>query len=329
MKKLFEYINEIIKQGFLRNKIVKFILKLLITIGVAYYLYENISFNKIVYQIQSSNQYLLFFAVGLVLVNIALQYFKWKITVNSVLEINDSKKILSSLLQGLAAAVFTPARLGEYVGRALPFADKSFLQVTLATLVDKFFSILIVVIFGSLSTIYFIHSFYGVFEFITISLLIIVMILFYLLFLLLFSESFWDNFLFNRISQSKRFGKYYKKIEVLKKLDNKYKSKMLLLSFLFYLCIIVQYSILVMAFSYNQNFIAYMWVGNLIMFTKTIIPPFTLGELGIRESASIYFIQRIGEDSNVGFNASIFLFLINIIIPAIIGIIYQLRNNNE
>lgn len=329
MRKLFDLLKEIFKQGFLKNKSVKFTLKLLITLGVAYYLYKNISLNEIVTQIQTANQYLLFTALALSFVNIALQYFKWKLTVNAVLDVSDNKKILSSLLAGLAAAVSTPARVGEYVGRALPFADKSFLQVTLATLVDKFFSILIVAILGAFSSILFIHLFYEVFEFITISLLILVMVFFYLVFLLLFNENFWDNFLFNKIKNSKKFGRYYKKFEVLKKLDSKYKYKMLVLSFLFYLCIVVQYSILVMAFSYNTNFIGYMWVGNLIMFTKTIIPPFTLGELGIRESASVYFIQRIGESPNVGFNASIFLFIINIVLPAIIGVVYQMRNNND
>lgn len=329
MRKLFYLLKEIFKQGFLQNKVVKFTLKLLITIGVAYYLYDNISFNEIVNQVQNSNQYLLSITVFLGIVNILLQYFKWKITVNTVLEINDNKKILSSLLQGLAAAVSTPARLGEYVGRAIPFSNKSFLQVTLATLVDKFFSILVVMIIGSLSSIYFIHSFYEVFEFITISLLILVLLFFYLVFLLLFNESFWDNILFNKIKQSQRFGKYYNKFEVLKKLDKNYKSKMLFLSLMFYLCIITQYSFLVMAFSYNYNFAAYLWVGNLIIFTKTIIPPITLGELGIRESASIYFIQKIGENPNIGFNASIFLFIINLILPAIIGLLFQLRKNND
>lgn len=329
MIKIFEKAKKIFTNGFFSKKSVKFIIKLLITIGVAFYLYQNTSLDEILRQIKNSNQFLLVITFFLGFINISLQYFKWKLTVVSVLEINDSKKILSSLLQGLAAAVSTPARLGEYVGRALPFSNKSFLQVTLATLVDKFFSLFIVIILGSLSSILYIHIFYDVFELVTISFLIIVLLFFYLVFLLLFNENFWDNFLFIKIKTSKRFSRYYQKFEVLKKLDKKYKSKMITLSFLFYLCVIIQYSFLVMAFSYDDKLIEYMWVGNLIMFTKTLIPAFTFGELGIRESASVYFIQRIGENPNVGFNASIFLFLINIIFPAIVGIIYQMRNNNE
>lgn len=329
MLNLIKSISSVFKDGFLSNKYVKLVLKILITLGVFYYLLTNIRIDEILNQIQNSNQTLLILVLLLGIINIVLQYFKWKITVNAVLDIYDQRKIISSLLQGLAAAVSTPARVGEYVGRALPFSDKSFLQVTLATLIDKFFSILIVMIIGALSSILFIHYFYNVIEFITISLLILVALLFYLLFLLLFNENFWDNFLFERIRKSKRFGKYYKKFEVLKKLDKRYKTKMLLLSFLFYLCIIVQYSLLAMSFSHKNEFMNYLWVGNLIMFTKTIIPPFTLGELGIRESASVYFIQRFGENANVGFNASIFLFIINLILPAILGLLFQLRKNND
>lgn len=328
MVNIIKSIGSILKEGFLSNKYVKLSLKILITVGVFYYLYKNINLNEILNQIQNANQNLLLLVLFLGIINIVLQYYKWKLTVNAVLEVNDNKKILSSLLQGLAAAVSTPARLGEYVGRALPFANKSFLQVTLATLIDKLFSILIVMIIGSLSSILFIHYFYNVVELLTISLFIIVALFFYLVFLLLFNEKFWDNFLFERLKKSQRFEKYYKKFETLKRLDRRYKTKMLMISFLFYLCIIVQYSLLVMAFSYKNEFIDYLWVGNLIMFTKTIIPPFTLGELGIRESASVYFIQRFGESANVGFNASIFLFIINLILPAIVGLLFQLRKNN-
>jgi len=45
-----------------------------------------------------------------------------------------------------------------------------------------------------------------------------------------------------------------------------------------------------------------------------------LGELGIREGASVYFITQMSGTAVVGFNASIFLFIINLLIPALIGV---------
>jgi hypothetical protein len=61
------------------------------------------------------------------------------------------------------------------------------------------------------------------------------------------------------------------------------------------------------------------------MFVKSVIPPISLGELGIREGVSVYFVKQLEENAAVGFNASISLFLINILLPALIGLILLLK----
>jgi uncharacterized membrane protein YbhN (UPF0104 family) len=73
----------------------------------------------------------------------------------------------------------------------------------------------------------------------------------------------------------------------------------------------------------------YFWAGNLMMFAKTMIPPISLGELGIREGASVFFITQLGETASTGFNASIFLFFINVLIPSLIGMILLLKKNDD
>jgi uncharacterized membrane protein YbhN (UPF0104 family) len=65
------------------------------------------------------------------------------------------------------------------------------------------------------------------------------------------------------------------------------------------------------------------------MFTKTIIPPVSMGELGIREGASVYFLTQMGESASIAFNASIFLFIINLLIPALIGVGMFFRKNGK
>ena len=64
------------------------------------------------------------------------------------------------------------------------------------------------------------------------------------------------------------------------------------------------------------------------MFVKTVIPPVSLGELGIREGASVYFLTTMGETSSVAFNASIFLFIINLLIPSLIGLVLLMKRDN-
>lgn len=328
-------IEQVRKSNLVNGTLIKYqrfifpLIKIIIASGLLYYLITWINYDEIIEAFSNANIYLISLVVILGLLNIYLQYLKWKITTLVILNNSDDKKVIYSLFQGFSAAVFTPARIGEYFGRALVFSDKSFLRVTLATLLDKFFPLLMVSFFGSLSSILFVHYFYGVSIYITISLFIVLLVLFYLIILLIFDQGFWDNFLFNKLKGSKRFSNYFDKFLFLRTLDRNYSAKMIFLSFLFYTCYIIQFAILAAAFSHNNYILNYIWSGNLVMFSKTIIPPISFGELGIREGASVFFIQQFGESASVGFNASIFLFFINVLIPSLIGLLFIFKKNND
>ncbi len=196
-------------------------------------------------------------------------------------------------------------------------------------MLDKFFPLLIVVFLGSISSILFIHYYYNVAYYLTIGLFITLFILIYFFFLIIFNDGFWDSVLFTKLRDSIKLHWLFEKIKVFRKLDKKYATKMFVISFLFYICFLLQYALLVSAFSNHNNFVDYFWAGNLIMFAKTIIPPVSLGELGIREGASVFFIKQFSETASTGFNASIFLFFINVLIPALIGMILLLKKNDD
>lgn len=303
--------------------------KILIAAGFLLYLVSSINFNEIINAAFQANAGLIVLASFLLLPNIYLQFYKWKLTSNAVLNENDQTKIWLSLFYGLSAGVYTPARVGEYFGRAIVFKNKSLISVTLATLLDKLFLLLIVAFFGSLSSILFIQYYYNIESYLTADLFIVLFILFYILFLMLFNDKFWDNLLFAKLKNATRLQWLFRKIEVFRKLDKKYATKMLLVSVLFYLCFLLQYTILAAAFSNHTNYLSYIWAANLVMFAKTIIPPVSLGELGIREGASVFFITMFGESASTGFNASIFLFFINVLVPSLFGLILLLKKNND
>jgi len=303
--------------------------KVIIALGLLIYLIYAVNFQEILTAIKQSNVYLITTAFLLSFVNIYLQFYKWKITTNVVLQENHNSKIWLSLFYGFSAGAFTPARIGEYFGRALVFKNHSVMQVTLATLLDKIFLLLIVAFFGSISSILFIHYYYHVAFYLKAGLFILVFALFYFFFWLIFNNRFWENVFFTKIKDSIKLNWLFEKVKILRKLDKKYATKMFLVSFLFYLCFLVQYSLLVAAFSNHNQFWNYLWAGNLMMFAKTIIPPVSLGELGIREGASVFFITQLGESASTGFNASIFLFFINVLIPSLIGLTLLLKKNDD
>ncbi|MFO7525628.1 MAG: lysylphosphatidylglycerol synthase transmembrane domain-containing protein [Ignavibacteriaceae bacterium] len=311
------------------KKLIYFLLKLFIAAGLLTYILITVKLTEIWIAIEGANITFLSAAILLSVLNIYLQFVKWKLTCNILLGEKSRSKIFISLLHGLAAGVFTPARIGEYFGRAIVFKNKPVYKVALATLLDKFFPLLMVAFFGSISSILFIHFEYAVTPYITISLFIIFFSLFYLFFYLLFNKRFWDSFIFSKLRKSVKLNYLIDKLKELKDLDKKYSVKMIAVSLTFYFCFLLQYALLVAAFSNHLHLVDYFWAGNLIMFTKTIIPPVSLGELGIREGASVYFISRLGESASVGFNASIFLFFINVLIPSIIGSLLLLKKSND
>ena len=306
-----------------------FTLKIIIAGGLLYYLTSSIEYAKILRALENANFFLILTAFILSAINIYFQFAKWRLTCGQVLKENNNSKVFLSLFYGFSAGIITPLRIGEYFGRAIAFKDKSVVQVTIATLIDKFFPLIIVAFIGSISSILFLYLKFGVSIYLALSLFIVLFTLFYILFLLIMNQRFWDNVLFNKIKSLKSLNKVFEKLIILKSLNRIYLLKMSTFSFLFYLSFLIQYVLLVAAFSHNQNILDYFWAGNLIMFAKTIIPPISLGELGIREGASIYFLTQFGESSAVAFNASIFLFLINLLIPAFIGLILLFKKNDN
>lgn len=315
---------------FIKYKVqIFFLLKLLIAAGLIVYIVSVVNPSEIINAFNQANIVFLIAASVLTFVNIYLQYYKWKLTCSFLLNENSGSKIFTSLMHGIAAGVFTPARIGEYFGRALVFRNKPVYKVALATALDKFFPLLMVAFFGSISSIIFLHIEYEITTYITLSLFIVLFSLFYLFFYLLMNENFWDSMIFTKLKQSSMLNYLFEKLKEVKNLNRSYTTKMIFISFLFYSCFLLQYAMLVSAFSNHLNIIDYLWAGNLLMFAKTIIPPVSLGELGIREGASVYFITKLGESSSTGFNAAIFLFLINVLIPAIAGLILLLKKSND
>ena len=58
---------------------------------------------------------------------------------------------------------------------------------------------------------------------------------------------------------------------------------------------------------------------------KTLLPV-SFGDLGVRESAAIYFFAQFGISRAAAFNASFLLFLINLLIPSLAGLLIILFN---
>lgn len=308
---------------------IYFILKLLIAVSLLVYLVALVDLKNIISSFANADIYLLVLSASLLIPNIYVQYLKWKLTFNNLIGETNRKRILLSLFYGFPAAVFTPGRAGEYFGRGLAFKDYHLSEIIIATLVDKFFTILVTFITGSVGMIVFINSYYSIGEYIPLPLLIAFLFLTLLTVAFIFSDKEWFYKIISPVFRIKLFSRFGERLLILKNLDRKYVFKMIFISTIFFMCYLIQFTILFTAFSHHFNYLNFFLAALVIMFAKTILSPISLSELGVREGASIYFLTQLGESSTTALNASIVLFGINILFPSIVGMILLFVKNND
>lgn len=259
--------------------------------------------------------------------NIYMQFLKWRVVSNSLLGVRKNEKIWKSLFYGFSAGIITPVRVGEYLGRKLAFEDVGLLKVTIATIIEKFASLFIVLFVGCLASTLFLSIYYSFLYSIPIILLFFVILTFLILF---FKGYMFSSNLFNNLADKFDFINNIK-IELMYVREINSKSIKLLMSYslIFYFVIIFQYALLAKGFDESGDIFLFLLAGVLIMFVKSILSFLSFADLGIRESTSVFLLDKMGYTKAVGFNSAIFLFLINLVIPSLVGMFLLFQKDKE
>lgn len=263
----------------------------------------------------------LFFSVALLLLipNLFFQFLKWKYLLNSTINFYDNRKIIRSLFVGLSSGIFTPMRLGEYYGRSLDINKSSVTEIVALTFIDKLFVLVSIVAIGGVFFVFFVSDFLrlNLIEKIGAYALIIILPMIPFLSIIFAKSPFAAKFMKIRF-----FYKIVEKLAALKTVNYAILIVTFFYSIIIYLVNTLQYSLLLMAFESDsliqQNFI----MSNVIMFSKALIPQISFGELGVRESTSVFYSTFFNISGAAAFNASILIFTINLLLPALIGFFF-------
>ncbi|MBN2365264.1 MAG: flippase-like domain-containing protein, partial [Calditrichaeota bacterium] len=95
------------------------------------------------------------------------------------------------------------------------------------------------------------------------------------------------------------------------------------LAFLWFLVIILQYQTVIQAYE-NVPFTDTFLAVSATLFTKVILPV-SVGDLGIREGASVFYYSLMNVPRPAAFNAAFLIFIINFLLPALAGSIFVFR----
>lgn len=270
-------------------------------------------------KIEAENFAFLVVAVFLMPLNWLVEAQKWRFILQKIEKIS-IKTAISGVLLGLTAGIFTPARLGEPVGRIFVLSPKNRVKGFLASSVASYSQLLATVVLGLVGLFFLLSKLSlretGELNFISNLLLLLVIFLTFSLLFIFFNIEKVSTFLL-KFSFLK---KYENQIRFFEEIPRQMLKRVLALSFLRYAVFSTQFYLLLVFFSVEISALQSYVAISVTYLITSVLPSIVLADLGVRGSVSIfvfgYFVQSA--DAEI-FMASTFLWLINLVIPAIVG----------
>ena len=284
--------------------------------------FNNIEFNTFqnLFYKNILNHWVYFYSTLLLLfLNWGLETLKWKYLINPIENIS-FKKAFSAVLGGVAFSSFTPNRVGEFAGRMLFLKNKLDPRIIALTIIGSMSQFMITLIIGLPLFLFFIlhNNFLGLeissFYKVMIQITIFIIPISYLL-------VFWNlPLLFRKLKQ--KFGSNNSISNLSESIIHigfkglKYIS---FLSLLRYTIFTMQYVLILKFFDIKIDWLQLSLFIPVIFFIQSVIPSFTLTELGIRVTVAISVLKFLNIADTQIMAASSLLWVINLMIPAIVG----------
>ncbi len=259
--------------------------------------------------------------------NWGIEAFKWKKLISFSERITFSES-LKSVFTGISMSLFTPNRVGEFLGRSLTLNHTHIVKGALLTIVGSISQLLTTLIIGSVALVFFFPEYYnltGVYAktaYILISLIALITSITLLMMYLRFSA-------FSQLTTAiikPGWQKIRAYLRIVRRLKREFLLRILLLSILRYCVFTTQFYLLLLAFGVDIPFLSCIILIAMTYFTMTAIPTIALADLGIRGSVSIYFLSLYfnnapGTDIAI-LAASTTVWIINLALPSLIGLIF-------
>lgn len=277
--------------------------------------------------ITGPQQWKLWVVLLLMPLNWGIEARKWQLALRPIGGIA-YRNAFRAVLTGTTMASFTPNRMGEYLGRILYIKEGQRIRSISLTMACSIAQLMVTLFIGGLGLAWLLataHPGPAGFQHWQLALTILIGTVAAILIILTFIYcrlSLVASLLL-KIPGVRRFSAY---IKVLENFDATILLRILFLSFGRYIVFIVQYSLVFPVFGVALGFWQ-VWGGMSIVFlVMAIVPTLTfLTELGLRWEASIQVLELYSSNVLGIFAASFAIWLINLIIPALIGSLLIVR----
>ena len=299
---------------------VLFVSKIVLAIIVLLWVINKVHFDTILKSLRNpASPSMIVIAFFLLIPNVTLQWFRWHFLLRLLKPGVSVDESLISLFGGLTVGLVTPGRIGEF-GRTLFISKANHIKALGLIFIDKFYASVIMILFGVWGIISFLGSQLDYHRYLMAPLVGLGLVLSTVGLMLILRPMYIRTFFYHLSLIIPFRSKMKLFIDGLDLFPRNRAGFFVLLSVSVYCIYILQFSLLALAFE-PMNFSTLFTSTTSTLFAKIVLP-FSIGDLGIREGAAVYFFRHFGVQKVTAFNSAFLLFLINVMIPAVIGLFY-------
>jgi hypothetical protein len=261
-------------------------------------------------------------AVLLVPANWLLEAIKWRELMRPLQEI-PLRRAFRAILAGVAFAVNTPNRIGEYGGRVLYIEDGKRWKAVLLTIVGSYGQLLVTMVIGVMGwwwivfhaaelniAVHFRSDLEGV------NWIAIILTTISAVFLLGYFRLSWLVRFFHWMPSLDKLARFFESIE---RLPVRILLRVLGWSLLRYVVFVIQYILLLQSVGVVTGWITAWWLISVLYLCLAVIPTIALAELGIRGQLALFLFGLISNNALGILTASFGIWFINLVLPAIAG----------
>lgn len=299
-----------------------YLFKLLLSFAILSYLVSHLQPRQLLATLRTAQPGALTLACGLLPLNLGLQFLKWHYLLRSASRASITPRhSFHSLMAGFPLGLLTPGRWGE-LGRAFFLPQLNERKTMVLAAFEKVFDLHVSLVFGVFALLFLVNKNFLPQE--LLAPLLALLLLSAALLVFAFQPAVLKRLArpFEKRAPAKRSA-----LRVLGRLSRKNLTVLWLLSCGFALVYSMQFVLLLRGFvdvSFMTGF-----AGVSAAFLAKSLLPISLGDLGVREGAAAFFFARMGVSPQAAFDASLLLFLINLLTPSLLGMVLVWKHKSH
>ena len=310
------------------KKLFSYLLKAAILVLAAVFIYHRINnndnlkqFEKLIAHVGHKEVVItMSIVILLMLVNWVLESLKWKYLTSSLVKITIWQAI-EAVFCGLTWAVFTPNRIGEYGGRVLFLPNRKRIHGVFAMAVGSFGQNVITNVLGLSALIWFVYTYTPVNTWI-ITTLALGAVGFMVLLLIFYFNIRWLVALLNRISF---LSKYHRFFDIMGRYNAMGLLNIMWFCLTRFFVFSFQYYLVIHLLMPQLPLFPMMMMVFILFFIQSALPSLDLLDVGVRSITASTFFAYITDQKIAVIAAVSAIWLINLIIPAILGSVFVLK----